>query len=135
MNLKTIKELIEMMESSQLSKLEIKENDFEIKMCKVQEEVIVNTNRAVAPIMEDKIIVDRISINAPVVGTFYTRPASDKEPFVKVGQKINVGDTVCIIEAMKVMSEITADKAGTIVEVLGENGQLVEFDQPLFVLE
>lgn len=77
----------------------------------------------------------RNTINAPIVGTFYKAPAPDAEPFVKVGSKVTPDTVVCIIEAMKVMNEIKAEKTGVIKEVLVENGQPVEFGQPLFVLE
>lgn len=135
MDINKVKELVKLLEESKLNKLEIRNDDFEIKMSK-QEEGVAYTQSSVVhtPIVEGKDI-EKNTINAPVVGTFYTSPASDKEPYVKIGQRINIGDTVCIIEAMKVMSEITADKAGTVVEIMAANEQLVEFDQPLFVLE
>ncbi|MEM4247860.1 MAG: acetyl-CoA carboxylase biotin carboxyl carrier protein [Candidatus Nanoarchaeia archaeon] len=77
----------------------------------------------------------RNTINAPIVGTFYKAPAPDAEPFVKIGSKVTPDTVVCIIEAMKVMNEIKAEKTGVIKEVLVENGQPVEFGQPLFVIE
>ncbi len=73
-----------------------------------------------------------ITINSPLVGTFYAAPAPDAEPYVKVGDKVTPETVVCIVEAMKVMNEIKAEVSGTIVEVLVENAQPVEFDQPLF---
>ena len=74
-------------------------------------------------------------INAPMVGTFYSAPSPDAEPFVKVGQSVRVGDPLCIIEAMKIMNPIESDRAGTITAVLVENGQPVEFEQPLFIID
>lgn len=74
-------------------------------------------------------------IKSPMVGTFYQSPEPAAQPYVKVGSRVNVGQVVCIIEAMKIMNEIEADAAGTIREILCENGQAVEFGQPLFVIE
>ena len=73
-------------------------------------------------------------ITSPMVGTFYQAPSPGAKPFVEVGQRVQVGDTVCIIEAMKILNQIEADKAGTISAVLAENGQPVEYGQPLFVI-
>ena len=74
------------------------------------------------------------TIDCPMVGVFYTSPSPDADPYVKVGSKVNKGDVVCIIEAMKLMNEVTATESGTIEEILVENGDLVEFGQPLFVI-
>lgn len=73
-------------------------------------------------------------VRSPMVGTFYTAPAPDKPPFVTVGQQVKAGDTLAIIEAMKMFNPIEADASGTVVAVLAESGQPVEFDQPLFVI-
>ncbi|MFO1258331.1 MAG: acetyl-CoA carboxylase biotin carboxyl carrier protein [Gammaproteobacteria bacterium] len=75
------------------------------------------------------------TLTSPMVGTFYRSPAPDQSPFVKVGDKVNVGDSLCIVEAMKMMNQIEADKAGTIAAILAENGQAIEFGQPLFVIQ
>lgn len=75
------------------------------------------------------------TIDCPMVGVFYTSPSPDAEPYVKVGSKIEQGDILCIIEAMKLMNEVTATESGTIKEILVENGDIVEFGQPLFVIE
>ena len=72
---------------------------------------------------------------APIVGTFYEAPAPDADPFVKVGDRVEVGQTLCIIEAMKLMNEIQAETAGTIKQILVSNAEPVEFDQPLFVID
>ena len=74
-------------------------------------------------------------IKAPLVGVYYAAASPDKAPFVQVGSKVEKGDTVCLIEAMKMMSEVAAPRAGVIKEILVENGDLVEFDKPLFVIE
>lgn len=72
---------------------------------------------------------------SPIVGTFYRAPSPDADAFVQVGQHVNVGDTLCIVEAMKLMNEIESDVAGTIVKILVENGQPVEYNQPVFVIK
>ncbi|MGQ9725344.1 MAG: acetyl-CoA carboxylase biotin carboxyl carrier protein, partial [Tepidimonas sp.] len=74
-------------------------------------------------------------IKSPMVGTFYRAPSPGAKPFVEVGQAVKEGEPVCIIEAMKILNEIEADRAGVIKEILVENGQAVEYGQPLFVLE
>ncbi len=74
-------------------------------------------------------------VRAPIVGTFYRSPSPDADPFVKVGDRVNPGDTLCIIEAMKLMNEIKAETSGVIKQILVENAQPVEYDQPLFVIE
>lgn len=78
---------------------------------------------------------DRGMVRAPIVGTFYSRPSPEDAPYVSVGDQVNVGDVLCIIEAMKLMNEIESDVAGTIKKVLVEDGRPVEFDQPLFIVE
>lgn len=72
---------------------------------------------------------------SPMVGTMYTSPSPDSPPFVKIGQSVKVGDTLCIIEAMKMFNEIEADRAGVIKDILVQNGEPVEYDQPLFIIE
>ena len=77
----------------------------------------------------------RVTIDSPLVGTLYRAPSPDAAPFVKVGDKVNADTVVCIVEAMKVMNEIKAEKSGVIRDILVENGSAVEFGQPLFVIE
>lgn len=78
---------------------------------------------------------DLIEVHAPMVGTFYRAPAPEEPPFVEVGDRVQVGQTLCILEAMKLMNEIEAEVSGEVVEVLVENGTPVEFDQPLICLK
>lgn len=75
------------------------------------------------------------TVKAPMVGTYYGAPAPGAKPFVQIGSKVEIGDTLCIIEAMKMMNQIESDAAGTVVAILVENGEPVEFDQPLFIIE
>jgi acetyl-CoA carboxylase biotin carboxyl carrier protein len=76
-----------------------------------------------------------ITIKSPIIGTFYRRPSPDKAPFVKVGDEVNVGDTVCIIEAMKLFNEVESEISGKIVKILIDDASPVEFDQPLFLVD
>ncbi|MGN1126130.1 MAG: acetyl-CoA carboxylase biotin carboxyl carrier protein, partial [Ruminococcus sp.] len=91
------------------------------------------TTQAPAPAPQPK-TADK-TIDAPMVGVFYQAPSPDAEPFVKVGQSVKKGDTVCIIEAMKLMNEIQAEQDGVITEVLAKNGDIIEFGQPLFAIK
>jgi acetyl-CoA carboxylase biotin carboxyl carrier protein len=75
------------------------------------------------------------AVKSPMVGTFYRSSSPGAPSFVEVGSKVNEGDTLCIIEAMKILNEIEADKSGTVAQILGENGQAVEYGQPLFIIE
>lgn len=93
----------------------------------IQQNIVVETAEQQLP--EDKTIL------SPMVGTFYAAPAPDAEPFVKVGDRICTGDVICIIEAMKLMNEITADKSGVVKEILVENASPIGFGQPILVLE
>lgn len=85
---------------------------------------------AVAPAADDG-----HKLLSPIVGTFYRAPSPDADAFVQVGQRVNVGDTLCIVEAMKLMNEIESDAAGTVVKILVENGQPVEYNQPMFIIK
>ncbi|MEM1044284.1 MAG: acetyl-CoA carboxylase biotin carboxyl carrier protein [Bacteroidota bacterium] len=89
---------------------------------------------AAPPATEPGSGADETLIRAPIVGTFYRAPSPEADPFVKVGARVSEGDTLCIIEAMKLMNEVTSEHSGTIKEILIENAQAVEYDQPLFVL-
>lgn len=75
------------------------------------------------------------TVNSPMVGTYYASPSPDAKPFVEIGQHVNAGDTLCIVEAMKMFNQIEADRTGKLAAMLVDNGQPVEFDQPLFVIE
>lgn len=138
-----IKEFITVLEESSLSVLEIqKEDGSKIHLEKAQTNQIVNTvpvptQAPVAPVApvvaEAPVAVESgKTIDAPIVGVFYVAPSPDSDPYVSVGKKVKKGDTVCIIEAMKCMNEIQAEEDGEIVEVLANDGELVEYGQPLF---
>jgi len=150
MNFKEIKELIEVFDESKLSKLSIKEGKFEIELDK---NISVNTAQVVstqAPVQAEPVAVlstqvetetsqvttvmddNADYINSPMVGTFYEAPSPTSPAYAKVGDKVQAGQTVCIVEAMKIMNEIQAEFDCEIVERLVEDGQAVEFDTPLF---
>lgn len=149
-----IKELITTLDNSSLTNLEItcKTGEKLILKKKIKENnvpvVVANSN--ITPVqstfsndiqekntetpVEEKKPAGK-TINCPMVGVFYAAPSPNAEPYVSVGSKVNKGDVVCIIEAMKLMNEVTATECGTIKEILVEDGSLVEFGQPLFVIE
>jgi acetyl-CoA carboxylase biotin carboxyl carrier protein len=144
--LSDIKKIMEMLEKSGLKKMVIKQDDFELHLEKessiVKEDAQVATQQVVVPTIAEPILKElELSkpsltnsnfIESPMVGTFYISPAPDQPPFVKVGDKVNENTVVCIIEAMKVMNEVKAGINGTVVEVLVDTSQPVEFGTPLF---
>ena len=123
----TLKEYIKVLEDSSLQTLELSDGKDSIYLEKPSPAV-----SAPAPVQEAAPADSGKTINAPIVGVFYAAPSPDSEPYVSVGKRVSKGDTVCIIEAMKCMNEIQAEADGEITEVLVNNGDLVEFDQPLF---
>jgi acetyl-CoA carboxylase biotin carboxyl carrier protein len=123
--------------------LEVKEGDSKVHLEKPGNITVNNTGVApvvapaaapVAPAVAPAAETGK-TINAPIVGVFYAAPSPDAEPYVSVGKRVKKGDVVCIIEAMKCMNEIQAETDGVIAEVLAVNGELVEYDQPLFRVE
>ena len=146
MNLKEIKEMINLMNENNLTELEVERDGLKIRLKKgrgVEVEVVEGVEEVAPPLpqktppAEEKVGVKRevaniIEIKAPMVGTFYRAPSPDAEPFVEVGSKIEEDQVICIIEAMKLMNEIKSGVKGKVLEVLVENGEAVEFDQPLF---
>lgn len=135
----TLKEYIKVLEDSSLQTLELSDGKDSIYLEKPSAAApaaapvaAVPAVNAPAPVQEAAPADSGKTINAPIVGVFYAAPSPDSEPFVSVGKRVSKGDTVCIIEAMKCMNEIQAEADGEITEVLVNNGDLVEFDQPLF---
>ncbi len=128
-------EIIKMFEKSSVSKMELETGELKIKLEKNTgvSTTVQNTPNNVEVTMLNE--VEGYKVLAPVVGTYYSQKASGKPPFVKKGDKVKKGDTLCIIEAMKVMNEITAPVDGTILEIYGSNESLIEYDQVLFVIE
>ena len=146
MNLKEIKEMIKLMNENQLTEIEVERDGLKVKLTKgangaektlITEEkkhshLATSTPEAAPPAEKVK---KTHQIKAPMVGVFYWAPSPDASPFVEAGQEVAPGDIVCIIEAMKLMNEIKAENRARIVEVLVENGEPVEFGQPLFTIE
>ena len=142
-NMDEIKELIALLEGSSLSVLEVQADGNKVRL---EKSAATAVQAAPAPVVAaapaaaaaepaaDKTDSGK-SIKAPIVGVFYAAPSPDSEPYVSVGTRVKKGDTVCIIEAMKCMNEIQAEADGEIVDVLVNNGDLVEFDQPLFAIK
>ena len=152
MDIRKIKKLIEMLETSGIAELEITEGEESVRISRYgqtppmpampyppQAYNLAPPPAASAPTAEaapaGKPAPDGKIIRSPMVGTFYNAPAPDADPFVKLGDDIKAGDTVCIIEAMKMFNRIETDFGGKIVEILVENGQPVEYDEPLFVVK
>ncbi|MBB1086931.1 acetyl-CoA carboxylase biotin carboxyl carrier protein [Lysobacter sp. SG-8] len=151
MDLRKIKKLIDLLEESNLAEIEIKEGEESVRLARtpkggvpmaapVPHTVHVPAAPAAAPMgapaaePAGEALPDGHVVRSPMVGTFYASPAPDKPAFVSAGQSIGAGETLGIIEAMKMFNPIEADVAGTVVKILVENGQPVEFDQPLFVI-
>jgi acetyl-CoA carboxylase biotin carboxyl carrier protein len=147
-NLKEIKEMIQLMNENALTELEIEKEGMKIRLKKNSsgaiEQSIVHEVRPVSLATPSKETsapapsapaASKTVIKSPMVGTFYAAPAPDAQPFVGPGSQVEVGQVICIIEAMKLMNEIKAEARGKIAEILVHNGDPVEFGQPLFVLE
>ena len=151
MDLRKIKKLIELLEESGIAEIEVKEGEESIKLSRASQvqQPIINTQTYDVPQVREPVIqtpanqedikpdsaVDGDTIDSPMVGTFYRAASPDSKAFVEKGQKVNKGDTVCILEAMKMMNQVTAEQAGTIVEILVEDSEPVEFGQPLFIIK
>lgn len=154
MDIRKIKKLIELAEETGIAEIEIKEGEESVRICRRQDTVpyiqtipynVQSPQPQVAhtphlpeskghkeknePVHEGHIVC------SPMVGTMYKAPSPDAKPFVQIGDHVNKGDTLCIVEAMKMMNQIEADQAGIITAILVDNGQAVEFGQPLFVIK
>ncbi|AVS73174.1 acetyl-CoA carboxylase biotin carboxyl carrier protein [Paracidovorax cattleyae] len=146
MDLRKLKTLIDLVSESNVSELEITEAEGKVRIVKsggavVQQFVaapapapVAAPAAAPAPVAELPAPAGHI-VKSPMVGTFYRASSPGAKAFVEVGSQVKEGDTICIIEAMKILNEIEADKSGTVTRILGENGQAVEYGQPLFVIE
>jgi acetyl-CoA carboxylase biotin carboxyl carrier protein len=148
MDLRKLKTLIDLVSESNISELEIAEADGKVRIVKSPAAspsaalagglaASMTSGLPAAPASAPALPAEPTGniVKSPMVGTFYRSANPGSEPFVAIGSTVKVGDPVCIIEAMKIMNEIEADAAGTIREILCENGQAVEFGQPLFVIE
>ena len=147
MDIRKIKKLIELLEESGIAELEIHEGEESVRISR-QSPMVQSIATMPTPVAAPAVAASPEpaaaavepaegghQIKSPMVGTFYEAASPTSEPFVTQGQKVNKGDTLCIIEAMKMMNQIEADKSGTIKSILVENGSPVEFDQVLFIIE
>lgn len=149
MDLRKLKTLIDLVSESNISELEITEAEGKVRIVKaglaapavaavpVQAVPVAAPAAVAAPVAAAPAepAVTGFVVKSPMVGTFYRSASPGGSPFVEVGQKVNEGDVICIIEAMKILNEIEADRAGTVSKILCENGQAVEYGQPLVVIE
>jgi len=155
MDLRKIKKLIDLLEESNLAELEIKEGEEIVRLSRMPKGMVAAAPVAAAPAVRydapaaaapvaapaptasapsAKALPDGHVVKSPMVGTFYASANPDSPAFVKVGQSVKAGETIGIIEAMKMFNQIEADASGTVVAILVENGQPVEFDEPMFVI-
>ncbi|MDG1987866.1 MAG: acetyl-CoA carboxylase biotin carboxyl carrier protein [Halieaceae bacterium] len=153
MDIRKVKKLIELLEASDIDEIEIKEGEEAVRISRGKKGsteaadpvyhapamtsamVAPADNEETRPISEpttEPRNSDNYVVKSPMVGTFYRSPAPKSQPFAEVGDSIKAGDVLCIVEAMKMMNQIETEKAGTIAEIFVENGEAVEFDQPLF---
>jgi len=147
MDIRKIKKLIELVEESGITELEISEGEESVRISRTSNVVaaapVVAAPVAIAAAAPAAIaaapvapaVVTGHQVTSPMVGSFYRASSPEAKPFVEVGSKVNVGDTLCIVEAMKMMNQIEADKAGTVVAIEVEDGAAVEFDQVLVIIE
>lgn len=150
MDIRKVKKLIELVEESGIAELEIHEGEESVRINRYSQSAPVVMSNAMpmpqaqyAPAIENKALeapaapVEETGhlVKSPMVGTYYRSPSPGSKAFVEVGSVVKQGDTLCIIEAMKLLNQIEADRAGTVKKMLVENGQPVEYGQPLFVLE
>jgi len=144
-DIRKIKKLIELLEDSSLTEIEIVEGEESVRLVRggqaqavtvaaPQPAIAAPTVAATAAEEQEDEIPEGEPVLAPMVGTFYAASGPEAEAFVSLGQRVGVGDTLCIIEAMKMFNQIESDVSGTVVAILAENGQPVEYDQPLFVI-
>jgi acetyl-CoA carboxylase biotin carboxyl carrier protein len=155
MDIRSIRKLIEIVEQSDVAEIEIKEGEHNIRITRSKEPVMVSAPAATyqaapmapaaapasAPAASESTSeapaaeVSGHSVTSPMVGTFYSSPSPDADAFVSVGDQVSAGDTLCIIEAMKIMNPIEADVSGTVKKILVQNAEPVEFGQALFIIE
>ena len=148
MDIRKVKKLIELLEASSVDEIEIKEGEESVRISRNTGAPIAMAAPVAAPAIPAPAALAPApvtpeaaapsatnAVKSPMVGTFYRSPSPDAAPFIEVGQNVRVGDVLCIVEAMKMMNQIEADRAGTVTAVHAENGDPVEFDQPLITVE
>ena len=146
MDIRKIKKLIEMLQESDLMEIEVKEGEESVRIARGGQS-LRGTNQTLLSSDSNNTLLDSTptslvapiesgsSIKSPIVGTFYRKPAPDKPSFVEIGGRVEAGDVVCIVEAMKMMNEIKSEFTGTVTAIKVEDGEPVEFDQQLIIVE
>jgi acetyl-CoA carboxylase biotin carboxyl carrier protein len=151
MDIRKVKKLMELLEQSGMAEIEIKEGEESVRISRFGDapQMMVPAQMMAAPMATPiapaatpvaagealEPVIDGHPITSPMVGTFYSAPSPSAKAFVSVGQHVSQGDTVCIIEAMKIMNQIEADQSGTVVEIIVSDGDAVEFGQTLIVIK
>ena len=156
MDIRKVKKLIELLDESGVAEIEIHEGEESVRISRYASSGVAPVSSAPAAVTipaavppaavepaahpaaeaaAEKAVPTGHTINSPMVGTFYRAPSPGASPFVEIGQRVNAGDTLCIIEAMKMLNQIEADKAGVVEAILVDNAEPVEYGQPLFVIE
>ena len=152
MDLRKIKKLMELLEESGIAEIEVKEGEESIKLSRHSQYQPMQNNQTMMPVMQtqqattqeitpqaenisEQSLPEGDTIESPMVGTFYRAASPDSKVFVEEGQKVSKGDTVCILEAMKMMNQVTAEQSGTIIKILVKDSEPVEFGQPLFIIK
>jgi acetyl-CoA carboxylase biotin carboxyl carrier protein len=150
MDIRKVKKLIELLEESDIAEIEIHEGEESVRISRTSQVAVPAT--VAAPIAAPTPVaapaaapadsaaesapaeISGHQVVSPMVGSFYRAPSPDAKPFVEEGDQVSVGDTLCIVEAMKILNQIESDKAGTVKKILVENGEPVEFNQPMFII-
>ena len=147
MDIRKVKKLMELLEESGMSEIEIKEGEESVKISRygnspapshsfVQQQAPTSLPpMAAAPVIADQPSTIGQSLTSPMVGTYYSAPSPTAKPFVTIGQHVKQGDTIGIVEAMKIMNQIEAEQSGTVLQILVKDGEAVEFGQPLIIVE
>lgn len=149
MDIRKVKKLIELLEESDVAEIEIHEGEESVRISRHGTMPVAAAAPAVlpqapapqpaaapAPAAEESTNeVEGHAVRSPMVGTFYRSPSPGSKAFVEVGQQVSAGDTLCIIEAMKILNQIESDKSGTVKQILVENGEPVEYNEPLFIID
>jgi acetyl-CoA carboxylase biotin carboxyl carrier protein len=152
MDIRKVKKLIELLEESGIAEIEIHEGEESVRISRHSQTAPMVQHVTAPPPLMSAAPAETVAaaaagdesaeglppghaVRSPMVGTFYRAPSPGANSFVEIGQQVGVGDTLCIIEAMKILNQIEADKAGTILAILVENGDPVQFDEPLFIID
>jgi acetyl-CoA carboxylase biotin carboxyl carrier protein len=142
MELEDLKELIELLKDTDITELQVEKEGTKVKIKREKIFTSLEMPMHKPAVLQDKIVTETeeetrrlVTITSPIVGTFYRSPSPEAQPFVEMGTSVNKSQVLCIVEAMKLMNEIESDVDGIVVKILVENGQPVEYGEPLFLIE